>query len=43
MYASKSRTLPKSIIDERVCETISMEPKDPNTMIHLSDVTVLTI
>ena len=36
--ASSSRTLPESIIDDRVCEIINMEPEDPNTVIDLREV-----
>ena len=36
--ASSSRTLPESIIDDRVREIINMEPEDPNTVIDLREV-----
>ena len=36
--ASSSRTTPESIIDERVCKIINMEPEDPNALVDLREV-----
>ena len=35
---SASHNLPKSVVDERVCEILTMKPEDPNTVINLREV-----